>query len=202
MLYLYRVSINLLSAGIEKSCKKRPVEEIKPLPVVSLCDFLKLIDTQISLWQRLLYINLYIYSIMNNSFRFLSELPLLLYRICFKQKLSNIKTTLFYGKFTFKSLFKDFFIPDKDSLLKEQQEFFDPDGNPDRYDEPLSLKIPTISELVTAIELLNDCNSLIVKMYMAGMSKKEISEKLDLPQKLIEKQIATNLEILRIFLNK
>lgn len=139
---------------------------------------------------------------MNNSFRFLSRLPLFFYRICFKQKLSISETTLFNGKFIFKSFFKHFFVPDEESLLKEQKEFFNPDDNSDLYDEPLSLKTPTIAKLIEVIESLNDCNRSIIQMHMAGMSKKEISEILDLPENLVQKQIITDLELLRILLNR
>lgn len=139
---------------------------------------------------------------MNNSFRFLSVLTLRSYRICFRKKLSIIRTISFNGKFSFESLFREFFIPDKIALLNEQKEFFDPDNHSDRYNEPPFSKIPTISELVTAINRLNKYNNLIIKMYMAGISMKEISDKLNLPEDLVKRRIATDLEILRIFLNR
>lgn len=139
---------------------------------------------------------------MNNSFRFLSVLTLRSYRICFRKKLSIIRTNSFNGKFSFESLFREFFIPDKIALLNEQKEFFDPDNHSDRYNEPPFSKIPTISELVTAINRLNKYNNLIIKMYMAGISMKEISDKLNLPEDLVKRRIATDLEILRIFLNR
>ena len=103
-------------------------------------------------------------------------------------------TSNYFIKFVKKDIIRKIFIPDKTALKREYSE--QPDKNTPHYElrsDVCEDKIPTtgysLSDILQAVEQLDkECRSVYV-LYMAGLSVKQISERVNTPENETEKII-------------
>ena len=112
-------------------------------------------------------------------------------------------TTDYFIKFIKKDIIRKIFLPDETALKREHSE--QPDKNTPHYELSSAIcddKIPTtgysLTDILQAVEQLDkECSSVYV-LYMAGLSVKQISERVDKPEnetKKIIKKAGKQLEI-------
>ena len=116
-------------------------------------------------------------------------------------------TTDYFIKFIKKDIIRKIFIPDKTALKREYSE--QPDKNTPHYElrsDVCEDKIPTngysLADILQAVEQLDkECRSIYV-LYMAGLSVRQISERVDKPENETEKIIKKAEKQLETALNR
>lgn len=104
-----------------------------------------------------------------------------------------------FRKLFTKLSFKSLFLPDKNILFCEQTVYAEVlQGNKGKN----QLKSYNISDVVAAVDAMDEEDRMIAKMYVCGFSENEIAKRLNLPAKVVKKDIKRVMKFLCRILNK